>query len=262
VKVVSCDPDGVENVYDISVSGPHHNFIAGGVVVHNSVNEVSGRYSILPQRYYMPAENQLRAQSQSNKQGRDGDLDVELKREAQRRWQLHRDDVAADYEWLAEHDFARELARIDLPLSTYTEWYWKIDLHNLLHFLTLRVDSHAQWEIQQYGQVMAGMLKRVAPLAYEAWIDYEVCGARFSRMEMRVLQALLGANRDAGGRLIGNMLKDGAVYELEMESLGMSKREIDEFYALFERGDLVTPNFELDLSKAKTAEFYANRPTK
>ena len=88
-------------------------------------------------------------------------------------------------------EVARELARIDLPLSTYTQWYWKIDLHNLLHFLTLRVDTHAQWEIQEFGRVMAGMLKRVAPLSYEAWIDYDVCGTHLSRAELESLRALV-----------------------------------------------------------------------
>src|SRR4029450_6713162 len=95
-------------------------------------------------------------------------------------WQDLPRQASETYEWLTGGDVARELARIDLPLSTYTQWYWKIDLHNLLHFLTLRVDPRAQWEIQEYGKVMAGMLKRVAPLSYEAWIDYDVRGARLS----------------------------------------------------------------------------------
>src|SRR5678815_5815193 len=98
------------------------------------------------------------------------------------------------------NDIARELARIDLPLSTYTQWYWKIDLHNLLHFLTLRVDRHAQWEIQEYGRVMAGMLQRVAPLSYEAWIDYDVCGAPLSRLELDALRTMV-ASKD--GTLAG-----------------------------------------------------------
>ena len=98
------------------------------------------------------------------------------------------------FNWLKRllaEDVARELARIDLPLSTYTQWYWKIDLHNLIHFLTLRVDPHSQWEIQQFGRVMAGMLKRVAPLSYEAWIDYQVCGRRLSHGELEALRRLL-----------------------------------------------------------------------
>ena len=102
---------------------------------------------------------------------------------------------------MTANEVARELSRIDLPLSTYTQWYWKIDLHNLLHFLTLRVDTHAQWEIQEYGRVMAGMLKRVAPLSYEAWIDYDVCGAHVSRAELDALRALVKVESDGlGGR--------------------------------------------------------------
>jgi hypothetical protein len=96
--------------------------------------------------------------------------------------------AAEDYEWLLGSDVARELARIDLPLSTYTQWYWKIDLHNLLHFLTLRADPHAQYEIRAFARVMAGMLKRVAPLSYEAWIDYGFSAAPMSRAELATLR--------------------------------------------------------------------------
>ena len=81
-------------------------------------------------------------------------------------------------------------------MSTYTQWYWKIDLHNLLHFLKLRIDPHAQYEIRAYAEVMAGMVKRVAPLSYEAWIDYDVAGAAFSRGELDVLRELLHATSD------------------------------------------------------------------
>jgi thymidylate synthase (FAD) len=152
-----------------------------------NVNEMPGRYA--PTLFYTPPES-TRPQSKTNKQvarpmpstlSRRG-FGYEKRREGRR--------TVTDW-WFCANDFARELARIDLPLSTYTQWYWKIDLHNLLHFLTLRVDSHAQWEIQQFGKVMAGMLKRVAPIAYEAWIDYEVCGARLSRMELNVLRTAL-----------------------------------------------------------------------
>src|SRR6185295_14451285 len=105
----------------------------------------------------------------------------------------------------------------------YTQWYWKIDLHNFLHFLKLRVDAHAQWEIQEYGRVMAGMLKRVAPHSYEAWIDYDVCGTRMSRMELEALQKLV--------RSEGQMLEarsGGALDRAGLEALGLSRREVDE----------------------------------
>ena len=252
VDVESWDVYGEEEVYDISVSGPHHNFIAGGVVVHNSVNEVSGRYSLLPMLFYMPSDDQMRPQSKTNRQGRGDEVvfDEFTKQTACEKWRDGRHDVVENYQWLAENDFARELARIDLPLSTYTQWYWKIDMHNLMHFLTLRVDAHAQWEIQQYAKIMAGMLKRVAPLSYEAWVDYEVCGARLSRMEMEILRA--GMYTREGH--FTSYLTDVST-EMAVKIYGLSEREAEEFMGHFTK-DHVVPNFELDLSLARPASFF------
>ena len=175
-------------------------FVARQGIRHRTanVNEYSGRYSLMPMLFYMPSEEQLQTQSSENNQGRSGQpVSSATYEEAASRWREIRRLSADAYEWMTQQDLARELARIDLPLSTYTQWYWKIDLHNLLHFLKLRVDSHAQWEIQEYGRVMAGMLKRVAPLSYEAWIDYDVCGARVSRMELDALRKLVSSNAEA-----------------------------------------------------------------
>jgi thymidylate synthase (FAD) len=147
---------------------------------------------------------------------------------------------------------ARELSRIDLPLSTYTQWYWKIDLHNLLHFLKLRVDSHAQWEIQEYGRVMAGMLKRVAPLSYEAWLDYDVCGSRLSRMELDALRRLIASEGDALSARSGARLDAAGLAEC-----GLAKREVSELFEKLAPRDV--PNFELDLSQASSAEAFAER---
>jgi thymidylate synthase (FAD) len=146
-------------------------FIARQWIRHRTanVNEYSGRYSLIPMLFYTPDAAQLQTQSRRNNQGRSGQaVPSDLHAEAVHRWEETRRQATDTYGWLTGNEVARELARIDLPLSTYTQWYWKIDLHNLLHFLTLRVDAHAQWEIQEYGRVMAGMLKRVAPLSYEA----------------------------------------------------------------------------------------------
>src|SRR5439155_1136882 len=119
-----------------------------------------------------------------------------------------------------------ELARIDLPLSTYTQWYWKIDLHNLFHFLSVRVDAHAQLETRAYARVMAGMLKRVAPLSFEAWLDYEYGGAHLSRGELAALRRLVEVRgRDLEAR------RDARVGASELASLGLSKREVDELLA-------------------------------
>ena len=230
-------------------------FIARQWIRHRSanVNEYSGRYSLMPMLFHTPTAEQLQTQSKQNNQGRSGTtVDPEKYAEAVRRWNEIREKSREAYEWMMLEDMARELARIDLPLSTYTQWYWKIDLHNLLHFLKLRVDSHAQWEIQEYGRVMAGMLKRVAPLSYEAWIDYDVCGDRMSRMELDALRALVSPNGD------GLRARDGA--SLDAAALaqgGLAKREAAEL--LLKLQPKPVPDFELDLSQASSAEVFAER---
>ena len=216
------------------------------------MNEYSGRYSLIFMLFYTSEEAQLQTQSARNNQGRSGQsVAPAVHAEAARRWADGRRLTVDSYEWLTGQEVARELARIDLPLSTYTQWYWKIDLHNLLHFLTLRVDAHAQWEIQEFGRVMAGMLKRVAPLSYEAWIDYDVCGGHVSRMELEALRALLGTD--------GQTIKPTGVSQdrAALAGHGLSTREIDELLAKLAPAPV--PDFELDLSKAQPSEHFAAR---
>ena len=230
-------------------------FIARQWIRHRSanVNEYSGRYSLMPMLFYTPSEEQLQTQSKKNNQGRSGTV-VEAAKysEAVRRWNEIREKSREAYEWMTLEDMARELARIDLPLSTYTQWYWKIDLHNLLHFLKLRVDHHAQWEIQEYGRVMAGMLKRVAPLSYEAWIDYDVCGDRVSRMELDALRKLISAEGETLRARDGVSLDSAALAEG-----GLAKREAAEL--LLKLQPKSVPDFELDLASASSAEVFADR---
>src|SRR4051812_12683517 len=177
-------------------------FVARQWIRHRTanVNEYSGRYSLMPMLFYTPGEAELQTQSRQNNQGRSGEIaGAAVHAEAVRRWNTIRRESTAAYEWLTGNEIARELARIDLPLSTYTQWYWKIDLHNLLHFLTLRVDPHAQWEIQEFGRVMAGMLKRVAPLSYEAGVDYDVGGGAPSRLGVGANRSPVFLGRGGGG---------------------------------------------------------------
>jgi thymidylate synthase (FAD) len=230
-------------------------FIARQWIRHRTanVNEYSGRYSLIPMLFYTPDAAQLQTQSKQNNQGRSGtQVAGDVHAEAVRRWGEIRRASMDTYEWMTSGEIARELARIDLPLSTYTQWYWKIDLHNLLHFLTLRVDTHAQWEIQEFGRVMAGMLKRVAPLSYEAWIDYDVCGGHLSRMELDALRALVGVEGD------GVRGKGGALTKDDLVARGLSKREVDELLVKLAPPRAV-PDFELDLASAKPAEHFAAR---
>jgi len=230
-------------------------FIARQWIRHRTanVNEYSGRYSLMPMLFYTPDAAQLQTQSRQNNQGRSGQaVGSSVHAEAIRRWEAIRRESTDAYSWLTGNEVARELARIDLPLSTYTQWYWKIDLHNLLHFLTLRVDAHAQWEIQEYGRVMAGMLKRVAPLSYEAWIEYDVCGTHLSRGELESLRALVRVENDGLGSSAGR---------LDRAALGernLSKREIDELFAKL-TPPAALPDFNLDPAQARPAEHFAER---
>jgi thymidylate synthase (FAD) len=185
-------------------------FVARQWIRHRtaSVNEVSGRYSILDREFYSPQPAVLGSQDASARQGRGTALPAP---QARRILSILRRDASAAYahygEFLGkrgtEEPLARELARIGLPVSFYTQWYWKIDLHNLLHFLALRLAGHAQFEIRAYAQVMAALVRRWVPLAWEAFDDYRLSAVRLSRVETGVVRALLrgGDARSAAATL-------------------------------------------------------------
>jgi flavin-dependent thymidylate synthase len=247
VRIEAIEYVGVKETYDLEVEGPYHNFVANGIVTHNSVNELSARYSLMPLLFYTPNAEQFALQSRSNKQGREGGAPADVYREAVERWDALRERAGSTYGWLLEEDVAREIARIDLPVSTYSQWYWKIDLHNLLHFLSLRVDPRAQWEIREFARVIAAMVKRVAPLSYEAWVDYDLESRPLTRVEREVLSRVLaGSEAGVGAR-------DGAVVSTEeMKALGLSAREIVELIEKLQAPG--HPDFELDLSGMMSAD--------
>lgn len=169
-------------------------FVARQWVRHRTarLNEISGRYSIMKDEFYLPEPGQVRFQSESNKQARSDDAlpldDAMLLIQTMEREQR---ELYANYESVIEKGVARELARANLPLSLYTEWYWQIDLHNLFHFLRLRLDEHAQYEIRVYGEALARCARAVAPLAWEAFEEHILGSVRFSREESCALAAML-----------------------------------------------------------------------
>jgi len=169
-------------------------FVARQWIRHRTarVNEISGRYSVLENEFYLPDKGQVRLQSKINRQGRsDEEVPPELQEEVLRILIEGQRRAYQDYEELIEKDIARELARINLPLSLYTQWYWQIDLHNLFHFLELRLDYHAQWEIRQYAKVIAEITKKVAPVSYEAFEKHVLNAVRFSGEELKALKNML-----------------------------------------------------------------------
>lgn len=283
---------GEEMTYDLEVTGPFHNFVANGFIVHNSVNEYSGRYSLVPDRFWVPDLGAIAEQDTVNRQGR-ADLLKELAEAAPQRkepcafvakapavlvregkgisrtaledpahrsaflggdalpsesyvrctellldlfperkarlekiratYREHNERCYGLYQRLLEEGVAREIARSVLPLSMYTEWYWKIDLHNLLHFLKLRMDPHAQLEVRAYGEAMATFVKEHVPLAWEAFENDNLMGTFLSRAEKEVLIPL---GRDAQLRALRALFERG--YRRRRLKEVCRKLEIDE----------------------------------
>ena len=174
-------------------------FVARQWIRHRtaSVNEISGRYSIMTPDYYCPPEEQIRFQSTDNKQGRSNDeVPPELRQKVLDLIHQDQSAVYSSYETLLNDGIAKELARINLPLSLYTEWYWLMDLHNLFHFLRLRMDSHAQWEIRAYANAIAELTQTVVPQSYQSFERHILHGKKFSSIEMDAIHALLNGEKN------------------------------------------------------------------
>ena len=169
-------------------------FVARQWVRHRTgrMNEVSGRYSIMKDEFYVPAEDKVAPQSTDNKQGRATEaFDKETADKIINQLEEGQKAAYESYNELIDSGLAREIARINLPLSLYTEFYWEMDLHNLFHFLKLRLDSHAQYEIRVYAQVILEMCRKVAPMATESFINHMNEGVNFSGEEMRALRDVM-----------------------------------------------------------------------
>jgi len=205
-------------------------FIARQWIRHRTanVNEYSARYSILDKEFYLPKTENLATQSQSNRQGRGDVLEGDQAKEVLNLLKSDAERTYDNYEMMLNERFdgstidenkkglARELARMNLTLNTYTQWYWKTDLLNLMNFLRLRADSHAQYEIRAYAEKMLGTLKKWVPITYEAFMDYRVGGTEVS----------------AKGKIIIQKLIKGE--DVNVENSGLSKREWNELMAAFD----------------------------
>jgi thymidylate synthase (FAD) len=206
-------------------------FIARQWIRHRTanVNEYSARYSMLDKEFYIPAKDQLASQSKSNRQGRGDVLQGE---QAEEVLSILKDDATRaydNYEKLLNERYdgtkidenkaglARELARMNLTLNTYTQWYWKTDLLNLLNFLFLRSDDHAQYEIRVYAEKMLDTVKRWVPITYQAFMDYKVGAAEISSKGLNVIKSMISG------------------IKVSQEESGLSKREWDELMFILEK---------------------------
>lgn len=232
---VSWREDGEEMTYDISVVGPHHNFSAANTIVHNSVNEESGRYSEIREMFFSPALGDLAPQSLDNKQGREGEFPLHKQKAIRNVIEANNEYSYASYKALLGEDLARELARITLPLTAYSSLYWKIDLHNLLHFLTLRTDSHAQKEIRDYADAILEIIRPLFPYAVEAWEDYQQQAKMLSRMDLDLLAALIRRSNIKTQWV--DMVEEARGEKVLAEKFGMSGRELRDFVLLLDLPD-------------------------
>jgi thymidylate synthase (FAD) len=203
-------------------------FIARQWIRHRTanVNEYSARYSILDKEFYVPSSQNLASQSDSNRQGRGGVLEGD---EARRVLDIIKSDSENCYAHYMEmlnidgetdqildsgkKGLTRELARMNLTLNYYTQWYWKIDLHNLMHFLMLRADPHAQYEIREYANVMINILEKWVPITYEAFLDYRMNSVRLSAKMVECVRKMIKGE------------------QVDQASSGLTVREWDEIQA-------------------------------
>jgi thymidylate synthase (FAD) len=190
-------------------------FVARQWIRHRTanVNEYSARYSVVRDRFYHPTAENVRKQSASNRQGGEEPIDPVTAKE----FLDYLDEIErgyAKYEQFLEKGVAREIARIALPAGVYTEWYWKIDLHNLFHFLSLRMDAHAQQEIRDYADAMFALVQPIVPIAAEAFLDYNLGAMHLSRIEVEALRA--------GQPLASDNKRETAEWEEKKMRLGLS----------------------------------------
>lgn len=201
-------------------------FIARQWIRHRTanVNEYSARYSILQDRFYTPSLDAVRKQSGSNRQGGEetfslqGDADQATTAGAFLNYLKDAEGLYAKYLKLTEQGVSRELARMGLPVNVYTEWYWKCDLHNILRFLSLRLDAHAQSEIRVYAQAMAALLEPLVPVTMEAFRDYEVESVRLTRAEVQAIRAHSGGKAPP---IEGSNTREQAEWSAKRAALGL-----------------------------------------
>jgi len=203
-------------------------FVARQWVRHRTanINEYSLRYSEARDEFYFPDPDHIEFQSALNKQGRMGEVGEDLKKKVQAYFKEISDRSFEIYCELNEAGVARELARAILPVNLYTEWYWKNDLHNLLHFIGLRSDGHAQYEIRVFSDAMATYVKQVAPFAWEAYQDYVVNGMRFSKIEQSILE------RKLPDRVLNDIQEDIS-YQLTASLHANKPREDKDLFPLY-----------------------------
>jgi thymidylate synthase (FAD) len=229
-------------------------FVARQLFRHRTlkINELSGRYSILPLSYYTPPPSRLKVQSLTNKQGSGEAVSSEIYQNYLSDVEITREKISDLYKSNLEDGIAKELARLDLPVSLYTYCYIEIDLRNLFHLISLRSEEHAQSEIRDYSDIFGAMAKRVAPLSTQAFLDYQFNSVTFSYAELEALRqydyyrGMFGGSDPETKKATEKILIDNK----------LTKREVADFWKKLETKS--PKDFNLDLSQAKDGDFFYN----
>jgi thymidylate synthase (FAD) len=192
-------------------------FVARQWIRHRTanVNEYSARYSVVKDRFYKPSPQNVRKQSGSNRQGGEEPIDEMTAREFCE-YLEKAEGSYEEYQGFLEKGVSRELARIALPVNAYTEWYWKCDLHNIMHFLSLRMDAHAQQEIRDYATAMFALIQPIVPIAAEAFLDYQLGAMHLTRLEIEALKS--------GTGLKSENKRENAEWEEKKKRLGAEEK--------------------------------------
>lgn len=189
-----------------------------------SINEISGRYSILKNEFYVPEVGNILPQSFSNKQGREGTWPEDTTIPQTFKSYLSENVIEASdiYDWANQSGVAKELSRLVLPINLYTEWFWKINLHNLFHFLKLRCDEHAQYEIRVYANAILDIIKTWVPIAHNAFVEYQLRSITLSKSASKVLQIIVAQSE------VEIEIKSGEVlFTCDDKVVKITKREYD-----------------------------------
>lgn len=218
---------GYEMTYDIEVADPWHNFVAEGFVVHNSYNEFSARYSVMPNLHYVPSEERLKQLISANKQASSMDAEVEADLMKMRHSiTMEQQSIYDNYEDMIQAGVPKEVARVNTPVSRYSKMRAKTDLRNWLAFENLRYRPDAQWEIRQYAGAIADVIKGVFPRSWGLFEEYDLYGAHFSRTELNALRGLLASGGADVHVALTQVCKD----------TGLSGRKKDEFINKLQKG--------------------------
>lgn len=252
-SICSIEDVGEQDVFDIQVDHPSHCFVANGFIVHNcsfkfhvkapiwifrqwhrhrigiSISEMSARYSEMPEEFYVPELDRIQKQSKNNKQGSAECLDDHSAAAVQRILNdTAEKSFSTYYQLLNVYGVARELARNNLPVSTYSEMYWACNLRSLFHFLGLRLHPHAQWEIREYAKVLYQLIKPIVPVACEAFEDYVLNARTFSSTELKTIKNFIEKIKELSPEIYSLYMKQ-LQDDLGIKDTAKTKRELDEF---------------------------------